>query len=842
MTATAGFVNRLEERLGCRVLTSDAERAAYSSDALTSFSELPAAVVLVNSTEEVTRAVRLCHDAGVPFVARGSGTSLSGGSLPISDGVVIALNRLNRVLEIDPLAQTATVEPGVINLNVSRAAAAHGLFYAPDPSSQQVCTIGGNLAFNSGGAHCLKHGMTANHVLGIKGVLPDGELISLGGRSREPTGPDWMGFFCGSEGTFGIALEVILRLMPLAEATHTALAVYESLQAAGDAVAKIVASGLLPVAMEIMDALALEAAEASVKPGYPPGAALLIAELEGDEDMVEEDAARLAQILEDSGTSSVRSTTDAAERALIWKGRKSAFSAVGWLSPDYIVQDGVVPRSQLSSALEQIEQMSDRASLRVANVFHAGDGNLHPLILFDGNEGDALHRAEQLAGEILDMCVTLGGSITGEHGVGIEKLDFLPLMFGPEDLGLMHRVRDAVDPACLSNPGKMLSRSEDGLIPRDGKAPASEDAHPYQELPEIKGEVERLQDEIRAATVVLPIAGHTKPALSDAPGEDVRPLDVSPLQGILEYNPAELTFTALAGTPVSEAAAALVEHGQYLPFDPPLAQAGATLGGVVASATSGPGAFRHGAVRDFVIGVRFLDGEGRLLRGGGRVVKNAAGFDFPKLMVGSAGRLGVLVELSFKVFPKPPHSATVICETGSLPDALKLISTLARHPVGLEAIDLEPPGRLWLRLTGGPESVEPRVERLLQSLPEDTQRLDGEEDGACWRDVLEFGWTPQNTELVRGVISPAAVPDLQRRLERAEASARYSLAANLAWISWPRERPEEELDGLLRESDASGVRLTGPPAKWLGRLPGGAFADRVRSAIDPQQRFLETSP
>jgi glycolate oxidase len=841
VTATVSFAKRLEDRLSSRVLTSGAERAAYSSDALTSFSELPMAVVLANRIDDVIATVRMCHEAGVPFVARGSGTSLSGGSLPVADGVVIALNRLNRILAIDPVSRTARVEPGVINLNVSRAAAAHGLFYAPDPSSQQVCTIGGNLAFNSGGAHCLKHGMTANHVLGIQAVLPDGELVTLGGSSTEPAGPDWAGFFCGSEGRFGIALEVILRLLPLAEATHTSLAVYESLQAAGDAVAKIVASGLLPVAMEIMDALAMEAAEASVKPGYPPGAALLIAELEGDGAVVEDDAARLACILDESGATEVRSTSDSAERALIWKGRKSAFSAVGWLSPDYIVQDGVVPRSRLGAALEQIEQMSQEASLRVANVFHAGDGNLHPLILFDGSEKGALHRAERLAGEILDLCVNLGGSITGEHGVGVEKLDYLPLMFGRSDLELMHRVREAVDPQALSNPGKMLSRSEDGLIPGNGKTAGSEDVHPYQEWGEVKRELERLQAEIRGATRVLPVAGHSKPALSDSASADVRSLDVSALSGILEYDPAELTFTALAATPVAEASAALAEHEQYLPFDPPLARSGATLGGVVAAATSGPGAFRHGAVRDFVIGVRLLDGEGRLLRGGGRVVKNAAGFDFSKLMVGSAGRLGVLVELSFKVFPKPPASATLTCETGGLAEALKLISSLACHPVALEAIDLEPPGRLWLRLAGGSESLDQRVERLLKALPADTRRLDGEDDEAYWRDGLEFGWASASGELVRAAVSPGIVTGLQRRLELAGATARYSLAGNVAWISWPRERPEGELDGLLRESGAAGCRLTGAPGRWLGRLSEGAFADRVRSALDPQRRFLESS-
>jgi glycolate oxidase len=442
--------------LGDRLLTDESQLAAFGSDALTAFYQRPLAVVVVDSAAEVEDVVRLCHRAGVPFVARGSGTSLSGGSLPVDRGIVIALNRLNRVLSVDPDARTAVVEPGVINLNVSAAAASHGLAYAPDPSSQSVCTIGGNLAFNSGGAHCLKHGMTANHIIGLRVVLPDGEVVDLGGDSTEHVGPDWTGMFCGCEGLFGIAVEATLRLVPIPEATRTALAVFDSLERAGDAVAKIVGAGLVPVAMEIMDALAIEAAEASVKPGYPQGEALLIVELEGEEEVVELELAAVEAMLGASGAGEMRTTADPAERALIWKGRKSAFSAVGWLSPDYIVQDGVVPRTRLGEALREIDRLSAERGIRVANVFHAGDGNLHPLILYDGREPGAVERAEELAADILALCVDLGGSITGEHGVGVEKRDYMKLMFSESDLGLMEDLRAAVDPGRLANPGKML--------------------------------------------------------------------------------------------------------------------------------------------------------------------------------------------------------------------------------------------------------------------------------------------------------------------------------------------------------------------------------------------------
>jgi glycolate oxidase len=455
------LVAALEHQFGAGVLTRPGALAAYESDGLTTFRARPRAVVLAETQQDVVDVVRLCDQAGVPFMARGSGTSLSGGAVPTEDGIVIALNRLNRIVRLDPAARVAVVEPGVVNLDVTTAAAADGLYYAPDPSSQSVCTIGGNVAFNSGGAHCFRHGMTANHVLAIKAVLPDGEVVCLGGDSIEQVGPDLTGLFVGSEGLFGIALEITLRLMPRPEAYRTVLAAYASLQAAGDAVSQIVSSGLLPGAMEIMDRLAIDAAEAAVDAGYPPGAAaILIVELEGDGSEVDAEHARLMPLIARSGATATRIASDAEDRARIWKGRKCAFSAVGRISPDFIVQDGVVPRSRLGEALATIQQLSARHGLRVANVFHAGDGNLHPLILFDGREAGALDRAEALAADILRMCIALGGSVTGEHGIGLEKRAFLGEMYGDEDIAFMRRLRGSIDPRELANRGKMLGAGE----------------------------------------------------------------------------------------------------------------------------------------------------------------------------------------------------------------------------------------------------------------------------------------------------------------------------------------------------------------------------------------------
>jgi glycolate oxidase len=440
-----------------RLLTGAAEVTPYESDALTAYRSRPAAVVIPETQDEVIETVKLCHRHEVPFVARGSGTSLSGGSLPVEGGVVIALNRLNRIVRLDVRERIAVVEPGVINLDVSKAVASYGLYYAPDPSSQQICTIGGNIAFNSGGAHCLKYGMTSNHVLGIKAVLPDGEVVELGGESTESVGPDLRGLMVGAEGMFGVALEVTLRLMPKPQTYHTLLAAYRTLEAAGDAVARIVAAGLLPGAMEIMDRLAIQAAEAAVRADYPKGAeSVLIVELEGEVEEVREEIARLEKVIAESGAYEVRVAEDEADRLRIWKGRKSAFSAVGRLSPDYIVQDGVVPRGRLGETLVEIQRLSREYDLRVANVFHAGDGNLHPLILYDGREPGALDRAEKLAAEILEVCVRLGGSITGEHGIGMEKRNHLTKMFGEDSVALMWKLRAAIDPLQISNRGKMF--------------------------------------------------------------------------------------------------------------------------------------------------------------------------------------------------------------------------------------------------------------------------------------------------------------------------------------------------------------------------------------------------
>lgn len=455
-----------------RLLDSRGPMASYQSDGLTVFARLPIAVVIPETEQEVVESIRWCHRHQIPFVARGSGTSLSGGSLPCSEGIVIALNRLNKIIRLDPQERVAVVQPGTINLEISKAANKHRLYYAPDPSSQQVCTIGGNVAFNSGGAHCLKYGMTANHVLGLRVVLPDGEIVELGSSSLETAGPDAVGLFVGSEGLFGIATEITVRLLAIPTAVHTVMAGYKTIEQAGDAVTKIIGSGLLPAAMEIMDRLAMKAAEASVEANYPSGVeAVLIVELDGTDSQIKHEQTILARLLRESDPVETIVADSAEQRAAIWRGRKSAFSAVGRLSPDFIVQDGVVPRTKLGQTLREIGNMSATAGLRVANVFHAGDGNLHPLILFDGSVDGELERAEALASKIVELCVSLGGSITGEHGVGMEKRHLMPSMFSDPDIQCMKSIRLAIDPFELSNRGKMFPSAEASSLSLTGLHP-----------------------------------------------------------------------------------------------------------------------------------------------------------------------------------------------------------------------------------------------------------------------------------------------------------------------------------------------------------------------------------
>lgn len=439
------------------LLTVEEDLRPYECDGLSAYRRLPAAVALPSSIEQVQAIVRLCYQYRVPIVPRGAGTGLSGGALPQRDGLVLSLAKLKSILHLDPIARTARVQPGVRNLAISEAARPYGLYYAPDPSSQIACTIGGNVAENSGGVHCLKYGLTIHNILEVKIVTVEGTLLTLGGQGLDAPGYDLLALITGSEGLLGIIVEVTVRLLPLPVRAQVILAAFDDVARAGAAVSAIIAAGIVPAGLELMDRLAIQAAEDFAHAGYPrEAAAILLCEVDGGNEEVSEHIMAIRRVLQQAGATTLRTAQDEAERLLLWKGRKSAFPAVGRLAPDYYCMDGTIPRARLAAVLQRIAELSQEYGLPVANVFHAGDGNLHPLILYDADRPGELQRTEEFGGKILDLCVQVGGTITGEHGVGVEKIDHMCAQFDSVTLAQFHALKHAFDPLGLLNPGKAV--------------------------------------------------------------------------------------------------------------------------------------------------------------------------------------------------------------------------------------------------------------------------------------------------------------------------------------------------------------------------------------------------
>jgi glycolate oxidase len=439
------------------VLHQPEDLRPFECDGLSAYRELPLVAVLPDTIEQVRAVLRLCHRLRVPVVARGAGTGLSGGALPHSEGVLLSLAKFTAILDINPRRRTARVQPGVRNLAISQAAAPHGLYYAPDPSSQIACTIGGNVAENSGGVHCLKYGLTVHNIQQLKVITVEGELLTIGGGGPDAAGYDLLALMTGSEGMLGVIVEVTVKLLPIPERAQVLLAAFDDVVKAGQAVGNIISAGIIPAGLEMMDRLAIRAAEDFVHAGYPRDAqAILLCEVDGTNEEVSEHILQVRGILNDSGATEVRTARDDAERLTFWKGRKAAFPAVGRISPDYYCMDGTIPRKHLPQVLKSIAEMSAEYGLQVANVFHAGDGNLHPLILYDANKPGELERTEAFGGRILQLCVEVGGTITGEHGVGMEKIDQMCVQFGKLELQQFHAVKAAFDSDGLLNPGKAV--------------------------------------------------------------------------------------------------------------------------------------------------------------------------------------------------------------------------------------------------------------------------------------------------------------------------------------------------------------------------------------------------
>ncbi len=631
-----------------------ADLEVYSYDASPNTS-MPGAVVMPADTSQIAEVVRAATRAGVPYLPRGFGTNLSGGTIIAEGGLVIELSRMNRIVEIRPEARCAVVETGVTNLELQEALAPLGFTYAPDPASQKVATLGGNIGENSGGPHCLKYGVTSNHVLGMTMVLPGGRIIDTGGRALDPPGYDLRGVLVGSEGTLAIATEIVVRILPLPESIVTMLVIYDDIAQAAQSVSDVIAAGIVPATLEMVDATLIGAIEDSKPSGYPrDAAAVLIVEVDGPAAGLEAQAERIGQICTGNGCREVRRAKDAAERDQLWSGRRGAFGAIARLAPNFLVNDCTVPRDRIPEALRRVAAIADAHGIGHGNVFHAGDGNLHPLLLYDARDADQTRRVHAAAEEVMEACVALDGTITGEHGVGLEKIGAMRLIFSEDDLDFQRSLRGAFDTDDLLNPGKILPPPVDADEPAEETPPPAEEIGDRQEL--VPTDVDQACRWVRRAVIediaLLPTGNGTQSDLGLFCPQKVLQIRSTNFSSVVDYDPANQVVVAGSGMTLRALQDVLAERDQWLPLRPPHGDR-CSLGGLAALGTCGPERMRYGAPRDLALGLKFVSGEGRLIAAGGRVVKNVAGYDLTRLLIGSMGTLGLITELTFQVASLP---------------------------------------------------------------------------------------------------------------------------------------------------------------------------------------------
>ncbi|MBS1795894.1 MAG: FAD-binding protein [Acidobacteria bacterium] len=889
------------------VLADPDELLVYECDGLPQHKFRPRAVVFPTSTEEVAAVVRRLAADGVPFTARGAGTGLSGGALALGESVIIEFARMRQILRIDPETRTAVVQTGLINLNLSKAAAAHGLYYAPDPSSQPTCTIGGNLAENAGGSHCLKYGVTVDHVIGARVVLADGEIVDLGTGTTTP-GYDLIGLFVGSEGTFGIATEATLRLLPVPPAVRTLLADFLDVNDASRAVSAIIAAGLVPAALEMMDGAMIRAVEASVyAAGLPTDAgAALIIELDGLEAGLDSEMRKAREICLAHGAREVRRAGDEKERQKIWKARKGAFGAVGRISPDVMIQDAVVPRSKLPAVLAETYRIADRYRLPLANVFHAGDGNLHPLISFNSRDPDEVARIKEAGREIMETCVRAGGTITGEHGVGLDKMNYLPLIFSDDEMAAMLGVRAAFDPRGLCNPGKIipvrrgcgekraialpeketlvdtpapsftemippviLKSAPSGFDPEKARAAVAAivgdenvETEPFPApLAAFPASVEEAAELVRLAQkqnwAVVPAGAGGWLDAGNPVKTPFLAISTRRLDRLIDHEPADLVVTAEAGMTLGALNDGL--KSQWLPVDPPGGRT-ATLGGIVATGLSGPQGFGYGAPRHHVIGMRVVLADGRIVRAGGRVVKNVAGYDLCKLFTGSYGTLGLIAELTFKLRPRPETETTVAVRAAGLAPLLDAARAVLNSELLPAAVELFSPGHslpdeletdagehvLLIRFAGAAETVAYQVERslaiagALKTLLIDDDRLiwsrpEPADEPLVWRVELPRTRVGEYLEFIAaGTNRPrwrAGLGDGRLRFDEAVSDIDDPIAA----LGKRRDRAVEAGGCLVLEHAPAAIREKFDA--WGDAGGGAEIMRRIKARLDAENRF-----
>ncbi len=716
---TKSFISTMEEIVGADyVKHSHADRELYSYDASVVPADMPGLVVFPATTEEVSRVLKEAHRAGVPSVSRGFATNLSGGTISHS-GLVVALTRFNQILEIHPESRYAVVQTGVTNLELQEAVAPLGLFYAPDPASQKVSTIGGNVGENSGGPRCLKYGVTSNHILGMKTVMADGEVVDIAGPALDPPGYDLRGLMVGSEGCLGVATEITVRITPKTESVITMLAIYDAIPHAARSVSEIIRAGIVPLTLEMMDNTIIKAVEMGGSCGYPQdAAAVLIIEVEGMSAGLKEQAQKIEEICMATQCREVRVAKNQAERDLLWKGRRGAFGAICNLSPNYLVNDGCVLRSRLPEALERVREISEKFGCPVGNVFHAGDGNLHPLLMFDSRKPEELELVHKAGWDIMAVCAELGGTISGEHGVGHEKQEAMHMIFSGNDLNTQQDVKLAIDPANLLNPGKIIPLPKQGekrlppSAPTILKRPGGANAAGVAEV------IEQVK-QARAAKQALRFAGSG--TFAGIGNLAAKPLQVVPslsMNDVIEYDADNQFITVGAGVSLAGLQETLGRKNQWLPLRPPYFTAESTVGSVVALAAVGPERLAYGAPRDLLLGLQYIDSNGAMVSAGGKVMKNVAGYDMTRLLTGSLGTLGCITEATWKVSTRP-ETCRMISGSGTFTACSATAAKIANSNLLAVFVVVVPEGGTWKVMVGfeGLQIVVPsQIERCVEMM------------------------------------------------------------------------------------------------------------------------------